>query len=321
MDAAGFDAVSSWLEGCEVAVCEGRFEAPIEGAQRLFAACGGGYVADLSAATRELCEWRPDILVCIGGDGLASYVADSMLASGADIPMAGIAAGTANVGPIIGVQAAALRDCMKAVDGDFMVTRAGAVEAKSGGRHLGYGFNDVVIAESFLGTLDGKMVNLSAAAMLSEGRKRAVEPAADIAAEGFSVRVGGQSCALPEFLPKQIVASMLRMGELSGRAMAGVLCTASYGENLAALALLDTIVVKTGNPGRGFGNFADSAHLIFGAGECVEISGLSEAAFAIVDGNPWLVSGGTVELAAIPDLVTVVRPAPRKENVHVRQVR
>lgn len=321
MDAAGFDAIACWLEGCTVAVCEGRFEAPIGGAQRLSVPRSRGYVEELSAATRALCNWKPELLVCIGGDGLASYVADAMLASGADIPMTGIAAGTANVGPIIGVQASALCDCAKAATGDFMLARAGAVEARSGGRHLGYGFNDVIIAESFLGTLDGKMVNLSAAAMLADGKKLAAVPAADIVTEDFSVRVDGQRCALPEFLPKQIVASMLRNGELSGRAMAGVLCSASYAGGLAALALLDTIVVKTGDPDRGFGNFAHSAHMVFGRERCVELSGLAGAAFAIIDGNPWPVSKGTVELAALPDLATVARPVPRKENAHVRQVR
>jgi hypothetical protein len=321
IDAAGLAAIGAWLEGCTVAVCEGAFGAPIGGAQRLAAPCGRGYVADLAAAAAALCAWKPDLLVCVGGDGLASYAADAMIASGADVPMAGIAAGTANVGPIIGMQAIALRECAKAASGEFLVTRAGAVEARSAGRHLGYGFNDVVIAESFLGTLDGTMVNLSAAAMLEEGLKIAVLPEADIVTGRFTVRLDGQRCALPEFIPKQIVASMVRKGELFGRAMAGVLCTASYEEGLAALALLDTIVVQAGNHGQGFGNFAQSSHMVFGPGSIVGLSGLSGAAFAVVDGNPWPLAEGSVELAAIPDLVRIARPVPRKEGEHVRQVR
>ena len=112
-------ALAGWLSGREVAVCEGRFSG--SGAQagwsRLAAAAAGaggraekarGYLEDLRTSVAAFAAWGADLLVCVGGDGLASYAADAMLASGRRMAMMGIAAGTINAGPIVSIGGEAL---------------------------------------------------------------------------------------------------------------------------------------------------------------------------------------------------------------------
>jgi len=311
-------ALAAWLEGREAAVCEGRFSGSgtRKGWTRLSPAGAGGeagggaargYVEDLQASVRAFAAWGADLLVCVGGDGLASYAADAMIASGRRMAMLGVAAGTINVGPIVSVGVEELEN------GGLtpFVESAAAVEVLVDGRHVAYGFNDVVIGDTYLGTVGGRAASLSAAALLERSEKVEASPSADITAADFGIYKNGKKLLARLGRPAQIIASPLGKREFFARAVAGALCNAPYMEGPAALALFDTVIVQAGAPARGIENFASAETLLFEPGDLVELRGLAAAGQLIIDGNPYARSGATVGLKSVPGLVDVVKAGRR----------
>jgi hypothetical protein len=280
---------------------------------------GASYVASIRGATACLASRAPDLFICVGGDGLASYVADALVGIGAaSVPMLGVAAGTANVGPIVTVGPAELARLR--VD-ELRFVRIGAIDVAIGGRHVGYGFNDVVIGTTFLGTVDGRGVSLSARAMATRGERALEEPDPRIAGEGFGVEKNGMKVPGGIARPAQIIASPLGEREFYGRAVTGALCESAHSANKAAVALLDSIVVKLSGVDHGLADFARVDHLLFGLGDRVLLRGLSERAEVVVDGNPFLRGEEVVEFAYRPDLAVAARMGGRAEAGEARDVR
>jgi len=323
------------LRACEVAVCGGMFgcDKLPPGWSRLTVrpsvtqSLSGGplqatdYVRNLYTSVASLLEWGSEILICIGGDGLCSYVLDAMIAREREGPahsqsarstrvaLLGIASGTINVGPVIAFEP----EDIPRLDVEALVTSSrksiDAVEVCVDGRHLAFGLNDVVIGNSFLGTLGGEVVNISARELLHSGKKLKIEPSADIVGENFRLRKNGAPIVVSTGSPAQIIVSPLRRREFFGRAIAGVLCNAAFMEGAAALGLFDTVIVRAAAPLRGFVDTARSEHLLFGPGDQIEIEGLSPDADLIVDGNPYERGGEVVSFCLRPDIAEVLVPA------------
>lgn len=298
--------LSEKLEGCQVAVCKGIFggNRPSPAWTTLNPLPAGGYVDGLRAAVGALGAWGADILVCVGGDGLASYAADAMLSGTRSMILLGIAAGTANVGPIV---SAGLEELAALDPNRLPIERIGAVEVLVDGDHLAYGFNDIVIGNTFLGTLEGGTVNLSVAAMLERGAREAAEPSSHITESSFVVRKNGREIAQRMKRPAQIIASPLGRREFYGRAISGVLCNAAYMRGAAALAMFDSIIVRPGNPVHGISDFSVAEQLLFDKDDTVEIGGLTADGQIVADGNPHIRSGDSIGFKSIPDLVDVAR--------------
>ena len=89
--------------------------------------------------------------------------------------------------------------------------------------------------------------------------------------------------------------------------MTGSLCEAAYSPRLAALALLDSVIVRPSAITMAFEGFSHVDQLLFRPGESVALHGLTPRAQVIVDGNPFLREGLPVELEYLPDLVSVAR--------------
>ncbi|PKL77376.1 MAG: hypothetical protein CVV27_05640 [Candidatus Melainabacteria bacterium HGW-Melainabacteria-1] len=308
------EALASWLKGRDTAVCAGRFAGT--GAQALWARLkptGGveraqGYVEDLRSSVAAFAAWGADLLVCVGGDGLSSYAADAMVASGRRMAMLGIAAGTINVGPIVSIGIEALRDESL----DFCSTEpVGAIEVLVDDRHLAYGFNDVVIGDTFLGTIDERVASLSAQALLERGEKVEARPSADIASQDFGVWKNGKKLDSILRQPAQIIASALKPREFFARAVAGPLCNAAYMRGSAALALFDSVIVAAGSPSQGIENFSASEQILFGPEDAIALRGLTDAGQLIVDGNPFARMGETVGFRSVPGFIDVVKSGHR----------
>jgi len=325
--------LASQLRACKVAVCGGMFgcdELPpgwsrLTARPQLTQSLSGGplqatdYVKNLYASVANLLEWGSEILVCIGGDGLCSYVLDAMIAReregqapsarGNRVPLLGIASGTINVGPVIAFGP----DDIPRLDIEALFTSSrksiDAVEVCVDGRHLAFGLNDVVVGNSFLGTLGGEVVNISARELLHSGRKLQIEPSAHIVGENFRLRKNGEPIAVSMESPAQIIVSPLRRREFFGRAIAGVLCNAAFMEGAAALGLFDTVVVRAAAPFRGFIDTARAEHLLFGPGDYIELEGFGPDADLIVDGNPYEREGKVVRFCLRPDIAEVLVPA------------
>ncbi|MDP2791868.1 MAG: diacylglycerol kinase family protein [Rectinemataceae bacterium] len=304
------EALASWLKGRDVAVCAGRFAGT--GAQASWARLrptgdadrAKGYVEELRASVATFAAWRADLLVCVGGDGLASYAADAMLASGIRMAMLGIAAGTINVGPIISVGIEALKH--ESLDA-CSTEPVGAVEVLVDDQHLAYGFNDIVIGDTFLGTVGGRVASFSAQALLDRGEKVEARASADIASRDFGLWKNGKKLDSNLRQPAQIIVSPLKSREFFARAVAGPLCNAAYMQGPAALALFDSVIVAAGPPGHGIEDFSASEQILFSPEDVIALRGLTGAGHVIVDGNPYARRGETVGFKSLPDLVDVVK--------------
>jgi hypothetical protein len=305
------EILDSALAGCRILTCPGDLGSSfLPGAMAIDLDSGLPYVALMREAAGRLARGKPDLFVCVGGDGLASYVADALIAqramdpSAKDIPILGVGAGTANVGPIVSIPA----NNLERLDLHALSkVRVGAVEAKVGGKHLAYGFNDIVLGNTFLGTVGGVAQCLSAFAMASAGRHEPAQPEPTVAGAGFRVEKNGKAVAGASLRPAQIIASPLFAGEFHGRAVAGVLCEAAYTPGLAALSLLGSALVRPDSAEECYANFLRVDQLLFKPGDHITLDGLAETAEVVADGNPFLRHGLPVVLEYVPDLITVAK--------------
>ena len=131
-------------------VPSGRMIASLENGAHL------SYKEAVRQAVTRFLEEGAGLFVTIGGDGLASYVADALVCGTSPDSrpgIIGVAAGTANVGPIVSLSIQDLKRCNRS---DSTMKPLDAVEATLAGRHLGYGFNDIVLGNTVLATVDGK---------------------------------------------------------------------------------------------------------------------------------------------------------------------
>lgn len=310
--AQAFKVLRPSLRDCKVAVCAGPFagdSAPdtwtvlrAHAGDAENVARAGGYTAAVRRAVEAFAEWRAELLVCVGGDGLSSYVADALVGKQWRIPILGIGAGTANVGPIVTTN---LEDLPLFEPGALEYSQVGAVEVLDENGHVAYGFNDIVIGNSFLGTIDGNAANLSAEALLLDGKKRAIAASPRIAGAAFRVVKNGLPLRLKIARPSQIIVSTLGAAEFYGRAVAGVLCNAGYMEGAAAIALFDQIIVRPDAPEHGIDDFSVSEQMLFAPGDVVELHGMDADAYIVADGNPFARHGDSVSFKAVKSLVDI----------------
>lgn len=274
---------------------------------------GLDYKAMVRDAVHALVASGVQRFVTVGGDGLAAYVADALRTACIErslegIPLLGVAAGTANVGPIVSVPAHSVSH-IRPEEGFTIPT--GAVEAFDGADHLGYGFNDVVVGDTLLGTVDGKTVNVSVEALVREGRNRVQRPGGRIAGGDFAISVNGVWVCRPGDLGpadvKQIVASSLQFDRLYGRAVTGALMRGAYERDVAALVLSDRFLVSAFDEGQQNTGLQALRQLTFTVGERVTLSGLGPDAHVVVDGNPYIRGNGEISFAYVPDVVRVWR--------------
>lgn len=128
---------------------------------------------------QRITQENPDALVVIGGDGTFADVALAQFSSPASqerlsggVPILGISAGSANVGPLVTCQ----REETGRLAGARFTTRAiNGLIAGANQVDLGLGFNDVVIDFTVLATVNDRMVNVDAAQKMS-GRNAPRDP-------------------------------------------------------------------------------------------------------------------------------------------------
>lgn len=244
-----------------------------------------------------------DVVITVGGDGIASYVATAIIRQQEHLPkpigILGFPAGTANVGPIVQPNHSK-KSLLKNIGLD-------AIEVSCAGKVLGYGFNDVIIGRTFLGTIDGKVVNLNARAMAERGE--AVQDCiqeSPVVSSDFKIFLNESEVAgLPHYPIKLICISTLHKENLYGRVVVGGLDEASGFKHPSAIALLDKVSTDARIETWGKKRIRNTAHLCFDEGDVVELAGFAKDASVIVDGNPFEIEGDSVALRCVPDAVLV----------------
>lgn len=263
-----------------------------------------GYVARFGAAMEALMAEKPELLVCIGGDGTAAYAADWLVTHEKAVPILGLAAGTANVGPIV-----TEHDCSRLPALEKLGrVRMGAVEACTPeGAHIAFGFNDLVLGNTLLGTENGETVTLDACAMAKNGEKRICSCLPSVAGPSFRVRKNGQP-VMSGMLSGvgQIIASPVERERFYGRAVTGALCFTPDSPYQAAVCIPHVPIIRCEDFPEGFSQWLSCAQLLLCAEDHLEISGLLPEVCAVADGNPCLLPENGVILRYRPDLITVL---------------
>ncbi|MEN6313472.1 MAG: hypothetical protein ABFD25_04395 [Clostridiaceae bacterium] len=304
----GIGAVlSKRLKGHEVLTCRGSFgKLYLPDAAETYGDVRSGYRDSITDMTSSLVRHAPELFICVGGDGLASYAADTLITNGCVVPIMGVAGGTANVGPIIAVSPEMLEhfDPKK-----LAVSSIGAIHVNNGCNHLGYAFNDVIIGNTFLGTVNGKTANLSVETLLKKNEKKVVEaPSDEITADTFKITKNGSQVKYSIERPAQIIASPLEVDNFYGRAITGILCYSAHMPLKAAIGLYDEVIVKMHSHETAMEHFTKVEHLLFGQGDHVSISGLSGNGHIIIDGNPYLREDEVISLEYMPNLLNIAKP-------------
>ena len=283
---------------------------------------GSDYKMLLRQAVLGMLAHQPEFFITVGGDGLAAYIADVLITQGgarhtyATVPILGIAAGTANVGPIVSIKP----DQLKGLDLDTVKRiPAGAVQVLDGGESVGYGFNDVILGNSLLTTLDGETVNISVEELVRHDRKVVIRPGTRIAGAGFHVFLNGSPVAgegYPHALDiKQIVVTSLQFDRLYGRAIMGALVRGGYEEHVAAIGLCDRVIVDSAPSVDADRLFTSMRQLTFTEGDSVALTGLAEDAHLVIDGNPYLRRHDLLTFRYIPGLITICAAPLRQGGI------
>jgi len=256
----------------------------------------GDYIKNIRSVAMKIVETMPGLLICVGGDGFAAYIADAMLRNKVNIPIMGIAGGTANVGPIVNIKPEAL----DTFDLDKVrFSHIGAIEVSFGSNIIGYAFNDVIIGDTFLCTIHGQMQNIAVEPFLKSNIKKCVMPSADIVRDSFQIIKNGLPVEHIIREPAQIAVSPIDGLNLYGKAVSGALCIAPYKNCRGALALIDSVIVSMNLDYRENGTIT-TEHILFDEKDLIKISGLSEKGHVIIDGNPFI--------------------RPENENVNIRYI-
>lgn len=149
------------------------------------------YVSYLNNMVDALVQAGADRFVCVGGDGTATYVRTALYAAGQDLPIMGVAAGTANVGPIVSVTLDQLdgRNVQQAKEVCY-----DGIAVLEGNRLISLAFNDLVVGDTFLSTVDGRPCNTSVSALVKRGEIVVQSPSTDIVTDEFHVKLNGLTC-------------------------------------------------------------------------------------------------------------------------------
>ena len=274
------------FDGATFIVCRGYGDGYLRGAEVAEIDQQTDHKAKIAAIADALLQTGPSYLVSVGGDGLASYLGTYISGRPAMPTMVGIAAGTANVGPIVTFTEEDLntldRTSLQEVSIDAI-----AVSDESGFHALG--FNDVILANTFLGTEGGVCHNLSVEELLLRGNRVAAPVGKRITAKGFSVTVDGVLRPVNPAVPiAQIVISPLQFDRLYGRAIFGRLCQGRGASPLAAVGLISHNVVDSDPRSWQSDDFTTIQHILCAPGEQVTFSGLGPDAHIVADGNPFI---------------------------------
>ena len=263
-----------------------------------------GYFDAIKAKVKALADAGAERFVSVGGDGTATYVKNAMYELGINFPILGVAAGTANVGPIVSVTLEQLEG--RHISEAKEVCYDGiAVYVKD--KFISLAFNDLIVGDTFLGTIDGQTCSLSVRALLERGEHTPVKPAEHIVTDGFVIELNGKELVPNREIIRQIVLSPVAHESHYGRAVYGPVGKCDWCEKKGVIALCDYIAVSFEEDGTGVDRISSTQYLIFGPNDQVVLRGFTEEACLICDGNPYFLPSDRFEVRYEPALARTIK--------------
>ena len=263
------------------------------------------YVPALQAAAGRLLAAEPELCVTVGGDGTAAYAAEELLRRGAEVPLFGLGTGTANVGPIVSCR---LEDELPDPAG-LREERFGAMEVLTlSGEHIAYGFNDLGLGNTFLGTdPDGVTVTFEAAALARDGVLKKAAPLRDILSPEGCFAINGRALPPVPYRAAQLIASAVDHENYYGRAVAGLLCFTPGSAHQGAVYISPTPIVSVEESTAGFESWLTGGQLLLSPADVLEIRRPHEAVCAVADGNPYRIPRDGAALRYVPACIKIAR--------------
>ncbi|MBI5029791.1 MAG: NAD(+)/NADH kinase [Chloroflexi bacterium] len=225
-----------------------------------------------------------DAIVVVGGDGTLADVALALRGK-QSVPLFGIGAGSANVGPLITCQA---KNVQQLVDAKFTVRSVDGLIAGVNDVPLGLGFNDVVIGLTVLATQNGRMIDVDAVEKM-QGRNVAREPESIGADDARVIKKSARGETLVA-QGRQVVTIIVGLPDerFYGKAIAGGVLLSGLTGDPAGCLVCDHLLVRTQMDADWFRRSEPVTSYYVGLNETEKIltSGLREGAVLCADGNP-----------------------------------
>ena len=263
-----------------------------------------GYFDVIRARVKALAEAGAERFISVGGDGTATYVRNAMYELGINLPILGVAAGTANVGPIVSVT-------LEQLEGrhisETTETCYDGISVFVNGQFVSLAFNDLIVGDTFLGTINGQTRSISVKALLERGDHTPKAPTEHIVTDDFAVELNGVDLVPNTKIIRQIVLAPVAHESHYGRAVYSVVGKCDWCEKKGVIALCDYIAVSFEEDGTGVDRFSSTQYLIFGPNDQVVLRGFTEEACLICDGNPYFLPSDRFEVRYEPALVRTIK--------------
>jgi NAD kinase len=239
--------------------------------------------------TRILAQWltRQDIalIVVVGGDGTLADVAQVCVETGCRTPLIGIGAGSTNVGRLMTCRA---NDAAMLSADRLETWNVDCLAASLNGELMGVGFNDVVIGCTIVGTIDGRVRDVDAAARL-RGEVKPGAPRSVATSETTVTRAGNDGrLVVAQGLDVGTVVAGFAEPEFFGKAVCGGVCLAALtglpaGCLVSSLPLVQVEITAAkllGMPP------IRSSYVSISEGTSILVEKVADGAVLCVDGNP-----------------------------------
>lgn len=234
---------------------------------------------DTETAGRDLSEM--DLIISFGGDGTISDLICGMRKVRKMVPIVGVALGTANCGPFTIIRT---QDDLARFDTSKLTSKwVRGLDVFEDDRYCGTAFNDVVISDTLVSTVNNEISTVDARRFFHIGERVTKYPG-DIGQDNSNVTMNAEIIRVDGRI-SQIVLSPFsdRDNEFySFRAVNGLFCKIPYcGCNYGMIVSSEPIICID-DSGKAYQTELKQA--IFSNDDLIEISGFE--AFCILDGNP-----------------------------------
>lgn len=297
--------LAAFFEGDELVVADSALLLPDLPLRLVDVSTDGlGYFDAILERVRALTDAGAERFACVGGDGTATYLRTALYLLGLDLPILGVAAGTANVGPIVSVKLEDLEGRHISEAGETAYD--GVSVFREDGSLVSLTFNDLIVGDTFLATVNGQSCNVSVHALLERGELVPQSPREDLIREDFCVELNGRTLTPALRDVRQIIISSVAHESHYGRAVYGAIGKCDWSEKKGLIALCDHIAVTFEENDAGTERFSASQHLLFGPGDSVVLRGFAPGAALVCDGNPYLLEGGSFAVRYEKNLVKTI---------------
>ncbi len=234
---------------------------------------------DTERAGKDLVEM--DLILSFGGDGTVADLIYGMRSTGKQVPIANVALGTANCGPFTVFRS--VEDVVRFNFDQITQQWTRGLDVFEEGSYRGTAFNDVVISDTLVSTVDHEIKTVDAARFFYQSERIVKEPGRIDTQTSF-LAVNGRAFR-SEGKISQIILSPFSQKEeqfYAFRAVNGLFCKIPYCDCHSGMILSSRPIICIDDHSESA--WADLRQVIFLDQDVIQASNFN--AFCILDGNP-----------------------------------